>query len=119
MQYYQRGSSSLLSFIFLILIGLFVLLTFKLAPSYLDDAFVKGSVEKIVSNTDFNSLSRIEAKRRIKKAFIVDGVRGEPVSALKIRRVKDRNVVTVNYEKRIPIFYNITVLLDFQNTFEK
>lgn len=111
----QRGLSSL-GWLFVISIGGFALLCgFKLGPVYLDNTFVRGALQSLSKEEDLMGMNNGTIRGKLSKLFAVNNIRGEVTKKVKIERKKDRVLVNINYEERIPLIYNIDVVLTFEN----
>jgi hypothetical protein len=111
----QRGLSSL-GWLFVISVAGFALLCgFKLGPVYLDNNFVRGALQSLAKEGEIGSMSNGEIRSKLSKLFTINNIRGEVTKKVKIERKKDRVLVNINYEERIPLIYNIDVVLTFEN----
>ena len=111
----QRGLSSL-GWLFVISVAGFALLCgFKLGPVYLDNSFVRGALQSLAKEGEVGSMSNGEIRSKLSKLFTINNIRGEVTKKVKVERKKDRVLVNINYEERIPLIYNIDVVLTFEN----
>lgn len=111
----QRGLSSL-GWLFVISVAGFALLCgFKLGPVYLDNNFVRGALQSLAKEGEVGSMSNGEIRSKLSKLFTINNIRGDVTKKVKVERKKDRVLVSINYEERIPLIYNIDVVLTFEN----
>jgi hypothetical protein len=114
MQRFQRGMSFYGMCLVIVLAVFFGMLGVKLGPYYLDNTMLVSSVQKVLdSATEDTTLSRF--REGINKAMVIDNISPEARNALVIAREDKSFVVTANYEVRIDLFYNVDVVLSFEN----
>ena len=109
----QQGLSSL-SWLIVILVAVFFgLCAVKLLPAYMGAYTVDTAISNTVENKGFNGLSVGEVRRKLSKHFNVNRIEGVSVSDLKITRKNGNTLIDASYEQRIPLLYNIDVVLKF------
>ncbi|WP_298634419.1 DUF4845 domain-containing protein [uncultured Umboniibacter sp.] len=114
MQRFQRGMSFYGMCLVIVIAVFFGMLAVKLGPYYLDNTLLVSSVQKVFdSRTEDTTLS--EFREGISKAMVIDNISPQARNALVIAREDEILVVTANYEVRIDLFYNIDVVLSFEN----
>ena len=110
----QQGMSSL-GLLAVIAIAAFVLLCgFKLGPLYIDDSFVKGSLNKMAKE-NLVGMSNSQIRSKIGKHFTVDSVRDISLNDIKIERKKNRVILALDYEKRVEFLGNVEVVASFSH----
>ena len=71
---------------------------------------LEGSGEKLEQMTD------AEISKKLNNFYMVNNVRSEgPTKNIKVERESEKAIVTVDYETRVPLFWNIDLVLSFQN----
>ena len=110
----QRGISFYGMCFVLVIVVFFGMLVVKLGPYYLDNRMLVSSVEKIF-DAGTEGVSTAEFCQRISKAMTIDNISPEARNAIQIVKNNDSFIVTANYEARIDLFYNIDVILTFEN----
>jgi len=103
------------------LILLIIVLIFggKLVPIYLDNKSVKLMLEKYETDEKIIFSSPLEVRNRISKQLSVDGVksvRGE--NAISVERGRDTFDVDITYQVKVPLAYNIELLVSFSDQAE-
>ncbi len=96
----------------------FVLLFFKLAPPYIDNAKVKTAVDNIASQPNAASMTRDDIVNGLERRFEIDDVDNVDLKKdLHVERSGGSGpmVIRVAYEVRVPLAYNITALIEFNN----
>ncbi|MHB8455384.1 MAG: DUF4845 domain-containing protein [Acidiferrobacterales bacterium] len=96
----------------------FILLFFKLAPAYIDNMKVKTAVDNIASQPNAATLTKDDITNGLERRFEIDDVDNvDPKKDLHVDRsgTNGAMVIRVAYEVRVPLAYNITALIDFNN----
>ena len=102
------------------LVILFSLVTMKLIPAYLDNNKVAHALESLAEQPGVGSWKRRQILDKIDNTLYVDMAADllDLNQALKITKVKNVKVVSIDYERIIPMALNISALLDFENSVE-
>ncbi|MCC7326330.1 MAG: DUF4845 domain-containing protein [Burkholderiales bacterium] len=111
MQRRQRGLS-MIGFLFVAIVLMVVaLLTFRMAPAYIEFYTVQKALEAALADTNDPTLTNV--RRAMDRKLSADYA--EAISAKDVNVVKNGNVVTasVSWEKRLPLVYNVSLLLEF------
>ena len=116
----QRG----MTFIGLVLIiaaGLFIgIIAMKLAPAYLEYFNVKNAVTKIGNEASFADMTKKDIGDEFDRSATIDSI--EVVQGRDLEVTKDdsgKQIVSIEYQKVVPIVANISVLLDFSASTDK
>lgn len=115
----QNGASFLTIIFLLIIIGMVLLSGIKVAPAYMDNNVVNNAMEGIISNNDFESMGIGDIRADLQRALITNGIREFDGSNVVLTREGDNRYIDINYEYRTPLFYNIEVVVIFENRFDK
>lgn len=108
------GMSSWL--IIIVIIGLFATQLFKVIPSYLDNQTLRSKLEELaITPEGIESKSLGELRSTLNNSLRINNIRDLPNDAIEIKRQDGRVVININYEKRIPMFSNVDVILTFKN----
>ena len=116
---YRQQGGSMWSFLFNCGLLLFIAyLGMMLGPAYFENSAVKKAVDASIAQ--FSAPAQINKRDMIKSIddrLYIDGISGVDVkNSLDVKKDKGSATVSFNYEKKIPLFYNINVLLDFPHT---
>ncbi|WP_341806420.1 DUF4845 domain-containing protein [Pseudomaricurvus alcaniphilus] len=115
----QTGQSKLGLLILLAVIGFFLLCAFRLIPAYTEDRYIQSALSSLGDEGALvNELSDNEIRRKISNFFMINNVRSQTAKDLQIERLKDRVLVSLDYEVRVPLLYNIDVVMTFNNTWD-
>lgn len=100
----------------LVLVSSVAFLSFKLAPLYIDNAYVKSGLKSVLRHPDgVANLSDHDVRLLLEKQLLVNGVSADFLETLKVFHDGDEVVIAVWYEQRVPLAFNVDVLLSFKN----
>lgn len=100
-------------------LAFFLFMFLKLLPSYLEDMKVKSAMDGLARDPNIATMTRIEIINSLDKRFDIDSVTGvKPAQALVLESRGKTRVIRMNYEAVIPLFYNISALLEFNHVRE-
>ncbi|MCW8126351.1 DUF4845 domain-containing protein [Microbulbifer halophilus] len=85
----------------------------KMGPAYIDAYYVDEGLRDLSENPGLRDMSRGEIKKELDRFFLINNVRGEPTESVRILRGADSMLVSVDYELRQPLFYNVDVVMKF------
>lgn len=106
------------------LIGTFILVVvvlfgFKLIPAYMEDAQIQSLLVAVAHDPDMKSATVSELRSAFGRRAAVNWVSGVKPENLEITRDESgRPVLSANYEVRIKVAGNATLLLDFKPSSE-
>jgi hypothetical protein len=115
----QTGASVFGIVILLVIVGLFLLSALKVAPSYMDNNVIENTMEGIISNNDFRAMSISEIRAELQRSLVTNNIRDFEGSNVVLTREGNDSYVDINYESRVPLFYNISIVVTFENRFDK
>jgi outer membrane lipopolysaccharide assembly protein LptE/RlpB len=113
----QTGMSSISLLLVLAACGFVLLIAFKIGPLYIDNYFVRASVNSL-QEMDVRSVSDREVKKALSRYFMINGVRDISPDSATVERDTKHAVVKLDYEKRVPFFGNVDVVVRFENHFD-
>lgn len=120
--YSQRGMSSLGWLVVILVGGFFLTCALKLGPVYADNLLVRDALKSLNNlpgdGQSFTELSDSNIRTQLNNYFTINGIRDVPRNAVAIERKSDSVLVNINYERRVPLFYNIDVVMTFNNQFD-
>ncbi len=116
----QHGMTMWGTAMILALIVFFTLLTIKLAPPYIEHGKIVTALKSIEKQQPPGAFSKDEIKRALDRRFTIDDVtRVDLKKDLYFeKKAGGIMVVRIAYEVRIPLAYNITALIEFDETAE-
>ena len=116
----QKGASMWMLLFGSALIVLFALVTMKLVPAYLDNNKVVNALESLKEQPGVGRWTRRQILEKVDNTLYVD-LASDLLNlneALVITKSKSMRVISIDYERVIPMAYNISALLDFENSIE-
>ncbi|MGL6161297.1 DUF4845 domain-containing protein [Microbulbifer sp.] len=109
----QRGMSYWGWLLVVVVFGFILTCVSKMGPAYIDAYYVDEGLRKLAENAELRDMSRGDIKKELDRFFRINNVRGKPTKAVKIVRGADSMLVSVDYELRQPLIYNVDVVMKF------
>ena len=111
---HQRGLSAIGALVILMVAVFFGTCAIKLAPLYVEHTTIKGAVESVVQQAEAGDIQVNEIRSRVGKLFQVNMI--EVISHRDIKISTKEGVITVDarYERRVPLMFNVDVVLKFE-----
>jgi hypothetical protein len=97
----------LIGIVFLAIIGM------KLVPAYIEYFTVKKAVTAITQSGELRNATVADVRRAFQSRADIDDITAVRAENLEVTKEGNSVVVAFAYEKRIPLFYNISVVIDF------
>jgi hypothetical protein len=98
----------MVAIVFLAVIGM------KLVPAYLEFFTIKKAVTGMVQSGELRGTSSVgDVRKAFERRQAVDDFSAIGPNDLEVTKEGNEIVISFAYEKRIPLFYNISVLIDF------
>ena len=115
----QRGAS-LLSMLLMFIGFAFALTVFlKLFPVYQDDIYVGQALKALAEKhpSDLADLTKPQIMNELSTFYTLNNVRSEAANPehLQIERLREKTIIRINYEVRVPFIKNIDVVAWFKN----
>lgn len=116
----QAGMHKLLLLLIVLVVGTVLWCVIKIAPAYVDNMYIVEALRSIAENhpDDLHVLPKSQIRQELSKFYTVNNVRGEAAKALEIERLKEKTLISISYETRIALFYNIDAVLRFNNVLD-
>lgn len=116
---YQKGMSSL-GWLAVLMVGSFVMLSvFRLTPAYMDDRYIKQALIGLADEgAEIQDMSNSEIRKKLSSFFMVNNVRNFSAKDFKIERKREQVLVKMIYEVRVPMVYNISAVMSFNNVWD-
>ena len=114
---HQRGLGMLQWALVIAVAGFFLLFAFKIVPLYAENRYVESALRSLASGGErIDEMTDAEIKKRLNSFYVINNVRSDgPTKNIKIERDAEKALVTVDYETRVPLMYNIDLVLVFKN----
>lgn len=117
----QRGITMWGMLFVSMLVVAFVLLFLKLLPPYIEDGKVRTALENVGKQPGSASFTRAEIVNALERRFEIDSVsRVDLAKDLSLERSPDGRgkVIRIQYDVVVPLVYNISALIQFDNSVE-
>lgn len=116
----QKGMSTLLLLFVLVCFGLILTCFFRLGPTYLDNYYIRDALRSLAEDhpEDLTELSKETIRKELSEYYSINNVRGEAAKALEVERKKDKTLIMVNYEVRVPLLGNVDAVVKFENVLD-
>jgi len=115
----QKGASFFGTVMLLVVIGMVLLSGLKVAPSYLDNGVIVNAMEGMANNNDLAEMSVAEIRSSLQRSLQTNNINRFDMSSVQAVRADGQDYIDINYESRVPLFYNIEVVVIFENRFER
>lgn len=112
----QSGAGMLTILFWIIVLVIVAVIGMKLVPAYLEFFSVKRILSSMKADAAGGSVKEI--RESFQKRAMVDDVTSVTSQDLNIERSGGRSVVTAEYQKIIPLFANVSLLVDFKASTE-
>ncbi|MBL8459902.1 DUF4845 domain-containing protein [Zoogloea sp.] len=97
-------------------LGFLVILGLKLVPVMTEYYGVKRSINAVASEADPQNASVPQLRNAFAKRASIDDVSSVAASDLDITKEDGRIVISVDYSRKIPLFSNVSLVIDFSAT---
>ncbi|WP_444917775.1 DUF4845 domain-containing protein [Microbulbifer sp. JMSA003] len=109
----QRGMSYWGWILVIALAGFTLTCVSKMAPAYVDARYVNEGLKTLGQNPNLEDMTTGQIKKELGRFFLINNVRGEPTKSVQVVRGAKGSVVSINYELRQPLIYNVDVVMKF------
>ncbi|AWF82112.1 DUF4845 domain-containing protein [Microbulbifer sp. A4B17] len=109
----QRGMSYWGWLLIIAVLGFALTCVSKMAPAYVDARYVNEALKTLGQNPNLENMTKGQIKKELGRFFLVNNVRGEPTKSVQVVRGAKGTVVSINYELRQPLMYNVDVVMKF------
>lgn len=114
----QRGASFFSMMIVAMMAGTLIAIAFKIHQPYLDFWTIKSVVEDVSKDRDSLQKTPKSIRQNIDQRLYINQVKLPSDEALVIKREKGVMIFDLNYESRVPVFYNIDAVMKFNEHYE-
>lgn len=112
----QQGGMTYIGMILVIIFIVFVaVVVMKLLPLYLENMKVQSVLDGVASDTATEQVSEAEIMDTILKRLGINDVEHVEKRDIDLKRVGSALVISVEYEVRTPLMYNLDVVAKFDN----
>ena len=115
---YQKGASVFGVVVVLLIIAAFVSVGLKVIPAYVDHNLVAGVAETLADSGRAADMTQTEIRQEISNTLRVNNIRDFDINSVTSTRVENPTEISIVYERRIPLFTNIDIVISFDEKFE-
>ena len=112
----QRGISSAGVLLIAVLLGLFFTVGLKVGPLYVDHNLITGLCQDLIDNGEANGMTVTEVRDRITSTLRINNVTDFDLNSIRMRKENSEAIITVAYEKRVPLIANLYILATFDES---
>ena len=112
----QVGLTAIGLILILIPVGLAVYIVMRVAPAYIEALSVGDVVNSLKKELDLKEKSREEIYTMIKKRLDVNNISSVDKDDIKIQKTVKDVTVTIDYEARVPLFWNAALAFSFHKS---
>jgi hypothetical protein len=114
----QQGVGYYALVVVLTLLGIFIFTGLKIMPAYVSDGIVTTSLNNLKESGELSSMSLRDIRQHVVRTMQANG---ESFNSDSIDQVEENRVdfIVVEYETRLPLFYNMDVVVKFNHRIEK
>lgn len=95
----------------------FVVLFFKLLPPYMEYGKVKTSLENMARQPDTKDMEKTQVKAALERRFNIEDVDNIDLNkTLSVEKKPGSMTIRIAYDRKVPLAYNITALIEFDHT---
>lgn len=99
------------------LIVIVTLLFFKLLPPYMEYGKVRTALENLAKQPNAGDMERVQIKSALDRRFSIDDVDDVDLDkCLFVEKKPGTTTIRIAYERRVPIAYNVTALIEFDHS---
>lgn len=109
----QRGMSIIGVILILILVVFAALIGMRVTPAYIEYFTIKKAISALTQSGELRGASAADVQRAFERRANVDDITSVSPQDLEITKDGGDIVISFAYEKRIPLFYNISLVVDF------
>ncbi|HEY0634853.1 MAG TPA: DUF4845 domain-containing protein [Gammaproteobacteria bacterium] len=114
----QQGVSFATVMLLAPLVGVFILVVIKLLPVYVENAAVKSVLQGVAGERAETYTTPKQVSDVLLKRLDINDVKHVNRDNLMVEREGAFYAITIEYEVRVPLFYNISIVTSFNNTGE-
>jgi hypothetical protein len=113
MQRLQKGMSAIGILVVLILVVFIALIGMKVTPAYIEFFAIKKAVAAIAQSGELRGATTADVRKAFELRQAIDDFTSVGPQDIEIVREGSQVVISFAYEKRIPLFYNVSLVVDF------
>ena len=114
----QAGASTLVMLVMVLFFGGLLMMAVRLAPAYVDNLTVQELMKRLDENENPVAMTPVQLRNWVKKQLQVNNVDSFDASYVTMEKRGDVALVTVEYEVRTDLFFNVDAVIQFRHEYE-
>jgi len=114
----QRGVTKFGLLMLLVLITGFFTLGLKLGPVYIDHNLITGVCQDLIDNGEAANMTVGDLRQRVANSLRINNITGFDLSDITMRRDNGNPIITIGYERRVPLVANLDVIATFDTVLQ-
>lgn len=116
----QRGATMWTTITVALMVGFLAMIAFKLYTPYYDHYIIKSTVQKLVNEREFSSMSARQAISSLNSRMTINNIRNLSKDAFKFKKTKSgERFIIINYSQKVPVIGNVSALVEFNEEIRK
>jgi len=91
-----------------------LVLGMKVVPVYLENATIKKNIVAVANDPSLQGANASQIRLAYSKRSQIDGTTVITAKDLKIARDQGQTILSADYTVTVPLFYNVSLLIDFE-----
>ena len=113
---HQRVMASAVFLMIVLLLGLLFTFGLKVGPQFVDHNLITGLSQGLIDNGEANTLTVTEVRDRIFSTLRTNNIIDFDLNSIFMRKDNGEAVITVAYEKRVPLVANLDIVATFDES---
>jgi hypothetical protein len=112
----QRGLTMISWVVVIAILAFCGMFLFRIVPMYAENMYVTDALRSLAKpGSNLAEMSDAEINKKLQNFYMVNNVRSDGAQNIVIDRKSGTLLITIDYENRTNLFYNIDVVTSFQN----
>ncbi|CAE7161866.1 MAG: DUF4845 domain-containing protein [Gammaproteobacteria bacterium] len=114
----QRGFSKSGLMLVIVIITLFFTVGLKVGPLYVDHNLITGICQELIDNGEAANMTVNDVRERVSASLRINNVSGFDLSDIRMRKENGNAIITVAYERRLPLVANLDIVAVFDTVLQ-
>lgn len=114
----QRGFSKSGLMLVILIITLFFTVGLKVGPLYVDHNLITGICQELIDNGEAANMTVNDVRERVSASLRINNVSGFDLSDIRMRKENGNAIITVAYERRLPLVANLDIVAVFDTVLQ-
>ena len=112
----QRGMAPAVVMMIVMVLGLLFTFGLKVGPLYVDHNLITGLCQGLIDSGEANTLTATEVRDRVSSTLRINNITDFDLNSIFMREENGEAIITVAYEKRVPLFANLDIVATFDES---